>query len=313
MKISLVTTVRNEQGSIAALIDAIAGQTRAPDEWIVVDGGSTDGTRALLEQAPCRLLVHPGNISAGRNRGIAEASGEIIVLTDAGCLPQADWLEQLVDALKTGESGFAAGETTPRIDTPLDAAQWIVLDQFWNPARKWRPPTVSARNLAFRRSLWQACPFPDWLDIGEDRWLVEQWTRQSGPPAFVDQARTEWLLRPNLYQVLRQHFRYMHGDGRAGLRTARNLARLAFYLVVIALLLVPAYLAKAAAIGLWLAYLVTTVIARFRLATDGRPRWFRLRTLAWTPAVLLAADLGKIAGYLAGLVDRLRARPESSS
>jgi glycosyltransferase involved in cell wall biosynthesis len=313
MKISLVTTVRNEQTTIGALIDAIAGQTRAPDEWVVVDGGSTDDTQVLLENTPCRVLIHPGNISAGRNHGIAAAGGEIIVVTDAGCRPAADWLEKLVAALEAGKAGYAVGQTTARITTALDAAQWIVLDQFWNPARSWRPPTVSARNLAFRRSLWEACPFPEWLDIGEDRWLVEQWTRLAGPPALVPDARTEWLLRSTLGQILQQHFLYMRGDGHAGLRTIRNLARLAFYLLLIVLLLAPGVVPKAAGIGLWLVYFSATWAARYRLATAGRSRWFQLKTLAWTPAVLLAADLGKMAGYLTGLTDRLRTQPGSSS
>jgi glycosyltransferase involved in cell wall biosynthesis len=42
-----VVPVRNEEGSLAALVESIRGQTRAPDEIVLVDGGSTDRTVAL--------------------------------------------------------------------------------------------------------------------------------------------------------------------------------------------------------------------------------------------------------------------------
>ena len=43
-KASLVITIRNEEKSIEGLLDSILNQTKQPDQIVIVDGGSTDGT-----------------------------------------------------------------------------------------------------------------------------------------------------------------------------------------------------------------------------------------------------------------------------
>ena len=110
--VSVILTVLNEAQSLPTLLDSLADQTRQPDEVVIVDGGSRDGTPALLraEQARARLpltvIERPGaNISQGRNTAIAAAQGEIIAVTDAGVRLAPDWLERLVSPLEklTGE------------------------------------------------------------------------------------------------------------------------------------------------------------------------------------------------------------------
>jgi glycosyltransferase involved in cell wall biosynthesis len=46
-RVSLVVPIRNEEGTLATLIESIGRQTRAPDEVVLVDGGSADRTVAL--------------------------------------------------------------------------------------------------------------------------------------------------------------------------------------------------------------------------------------------------------------------------
>ncbi|MBN2469305.1 MAG: glycosyltransferase, partial [Anaerolineae bacterium] len=98
--VSLIMTVFNEGRSIGAVLETLASQTRPPDEIVIVDGGSTDGTLAILHDTMLRLplvvLEQPGcNISEGRNIAIQAARGPIIAATDAGTRLPADWLEQL--------------------------------------------------------------------------------------------------------------------------------------------------------------------------------------------------------------------------
>ena len=89
MKVTIVATVKNEGEALRPLLDSILDQTRPPDEVVICDGGSTDETLAILDEysrwLPLRVVVAPGsNISQGRNRAIAAATGEIIAATDAG-------------------------------------------------------------------------------------------------------------------------------------------------------------------------------------------------------------------------------------
>ncbi|MFO7742319.1 MAG: glycosyltransferase, partial [Anaerolineae bacterium] len=49
MRISVIATVLNEGKSLPRLLDSLTAQTRQPDEVVICDGGSTDGTLAVLE------------------------------------------------------------------------------------------------------------------------------------------------------------------------------------------------------------------------------------------------------------------------
>jgi glycosyltransferase involved in cell wall biosynthesis len=100
MKVSIVATVKNEGEALRPLLDSILDQTRPPDEVVICDGGSVDATPAILDEytrrLPLRVIVAPGsNISQGRNRAIAAATGDIIAATDAGVVLSPTWLEEL--------------------------------------------------------------------------------------------------------------------------------------------------------------------------------------------------------------------------
>ena len=107
MQVSVIVTVFNERTSIARLLDSLAAQTRRPDEVVICDGGSSDGTDAFIadyaRRHPARLpglrvIVAPGaNISRGRNVAIAAARGPLIAATDAGVRLSDTWLERLVE------------------------------------------------------------------------------------------------------------------------------------------------------------------------------------------------------------------------
>jgi glycosyltransferase involved in cell wall biosynthesis len=99
--VSLIFTVKNEAGALPRLLDSIAAQTRAPDEIVVVDGGSTDATldvlRARATSLPLKIVSLPNaNISQGRNAAIRAARGDIICSTDAGVRLESCWVEELV-------------------------------------------------------------------------------------------------------------------------------------------------------------------------------------------------------------------------
>src|SRR4051794_3252740 len=94
--VSLIATTFNEIDSIGEWLDGVLAQTQPPDEIVVVDGGSTDGTAEALElraehEPRLRFVSEAGaNISRGRNIAIGLAKGPIIAITDAGTVMDRD-------------------------------------------------------------------------------------------------------------------------------------------------------------------------------------------------------------------------------
>ena len=96
--ISVVIPAYNAERSIEATLRALSSQAfEAPFEVIVVDDGSTDRTAEIVARHPeVRLIRQPNEgPSVARNRGVAEARGEIVVFTDADCVPTPDFLAQI--------------------------------------------------------------------------------------------------------------------------------------------------------------------------------------------------------------------------
>jgi cellulose synthase/poly-beta-1,6-N-acetylglucosamine synthase-like glycosyltransferase len=72
---------------------------------IVVDDGSSDGSLEIAARHGAKVICqeHRG-AAAARNRGVAEALGQILLFTDADCEPLPDWIEQMVAALADPEA-----------------------------------------------------------------------------------------------------------------------------------------------------------------------------------------------------------------
>ncbi|MGJ3252950.1 MAG: glycosyltransferase family 2 protein [Elainellaceae cyanobacterium] len=89
MKLSIVIPCFNELGTIGNVVEAVKNSPIQSQEIIVVDDGSTDGTRQLLqsviEPQVDRVIYHPQNRGKGAalRSGFAAATGDIVIVQDA--------------------------------------------------------------------------------------------------------------------------------------------------------------------------------------------------------------------------------------
>ena len=96
------------------MFQALQNQTYPTElfEVIVVDDHSTDGTAAIVQQFPSVKLIQlkEDNINSYKKKaietGIAAATGDLIVTTDADCLPGNNWLTTIAAFKTEKQSAF---------------------------------------------------------------------------------------------------------------------------------------------------------------------------------------------------------------
>ena len=98
MKSSFIATVFNEEKNIESFLDSLLNQTEKPNEIVIVDGGSKDKTYEILKEYSkknklIKVYQEKGsNIARGRNIAISKAKEDIILVSDAGCILDKDWI-----------------------------------------------------------------------------------------------------------------------------------------------------------------------------------------------------------------------------
>jgi len=109
-KISVIIPVRNEAEKIGRCLEAVFNQILKPYEVIVVDGHSTDKTVENAKKFPVKVVYEDyGTVGGARQVGVENAKGDFIAFTDADCIPEKDWLENVIKEFDDGIVGVGGG------------------------------------------------------------------------------------------------------------------------------------------------------------------------------------------------------------
>jgi glycosyltransferase involved in cell wall biosynthesis len=303
VRVALIATVLNEEATLADWLASIDVQSRAPDEVVIVDGGSCDDTFPILRKWAARrphVTVDelPGaNISAGRNRAIESATTEVIAVSDGGSTLESGWLEALVAPFEAGGVEVAMGFY--RAD-PRSLLERLVACLNLPDADEIDPGAFmpSSRSVAFTKEAWErAGRYPEWLDIGEDMYLNLRMVQDGARRVFVPSAVARWRLRADLPSTYRQYYRYAEGDGIAGMWPQRHAIRFATYAAAAGAVLArrPGITAPLgmAAVG----WRMRPAYRRASVRLSGPERGLAFLML---PALEVFLDVAKMAGYVAG-------------
>ncbi len=312
MRVSVIVTILNEGEAIRPLLDSLIQQSRLADEIVICDGGSTDHTLEVLNEykdwLPLHVIVTPGaNISQGRNRAIAAATGEIIAATDAGVVLSPYWLEDLVRPIEAGETAVASGwfEPDPFTDFEVVLGATILPDRSDVAADTFLP---SSRSVAFLKSAWAAVGgYPEWLDYSEDLVFDMRLRERFGPFTFVDTAVAYFRPRGNLRAFFRQYYNYARGDGKANLWPLRHAVRYFTYLVGLPYILRAIWHEKWYGWVLLFGGLTAYCRRPAERLWSGTWGWrppARARAFGLIPIIRLVGDVAKMLGYPVGLLWR---------
>jgi glycosyltransferase involved in cell wall biosynthesis len=111
--VSVILPVYNREALIARAVESVLAQTWRPLELLVVDDGSTDGTRAVLETFGDRITVleqRHGGAYAARNLALRHAHGQLVAFIDSDDVWLPDKLSRQVPLLQRPEVGLVFGD-----------------------------------------------------------------------------------------------------------------------------------------------------------------------------------------------------------
>lgn len=157
--VSVVIPVLDDAGLLARCLDALNAGTRRPDEIVVVDNGSSDGSADVARRRGARVVVEQRRgIAPASAAGFDAATGDLIARIDADCVPDRDWLRHV-------EARFASD---PDLDALTGSADFIDANRatawlgrvaylgwyFWAMGLLLGHPPFFGSNLAMRSRAW---------------------------------------------------------------------------------------------------------------------------------------------------------------
>jgi glycosyltransferase involved in cell wall biosynthesis len=116
-KVSVIIPTKNRCEALKQCLDSLMTQTYKNLEIIIVDGGSTDRTKELVNdysnKLPIVFTVQNGGLIPQENKGWRIASGDIIVRTDDDVIADSGWIEEIVNTFNLSDK--VGGVTGPTI------------------------------------------------------------------------------------------------------------------------------------------------------------------------------------------------------
>ena len=121
MKLSIITVNLNNRPGLQKTIESVVSQTYKEFEWIVIDGGSTDGSKELIEEYAEYISYWVSEPDKGiynaMNKGIAASHGEYLLFLNSGdTLYDEKILNRVVNSLQGKEMYVGDSHTVNGID-----------------------------------------------------------------------------------------------------------------------------------------------------------------------------------------------------
>lgn len=220
--VSIVVPMLNELGHIERCLDGFAVQSYPLDrlDVVVVDGGSVDGCRRLVEARAqtcgwLRVVDNPRRKAAAAfNVGVSEAAGDIVGLFSAHGVPDADYITRSVSVLmETGAVGVGGrylhvGETPPSSAIGLAMVSPFGMASPHRFLSERREVDTISHPVYVRKALLDIGPFDETLERNSDYELNYRLRQAGGRLVFDPSISSIYRPRPSLRALGRQFWWY---------------------------------------------------------------------------------------------------------
>lgn len=323
MKFTLVSTIFNEANRLELTIKDLENQSVKPDEVVITDAGSTDGTVEIVTSwqkrapYPIKLFIKPScNVAEGRNFAIKNSSNGVIISTDFGCRFHIDWLRSLIEPFNDEKTLVVCGKYTviEKDQVSLSAKAAYVINNGYeiNIASPYFIP--SSRSIAYKKEVFDKVGgYCEWLTLaGDDSVFGMELLANKFEFNKVEMPYVYWGRHATFSGFRKEAFRYGLGEGEArigGGHCLKILIQLLFRINAIASLFVMILflLAEKGVIPLIILFIIFFVGGYRQYLFHIVKPWFKFKSDKYDMNVLFAAiylfeliQINFLKGYLKG-------------
>ena len=300
---TLVSTVLNEKERIEESIAEIEKQLLHPNEIIITDAGSKDGTyeRLLRWKAESTIPIIilqkiKCGAAEGRNMAIKAAKYDLIASTDFGCRYTSTWLQELVAPFQDPSIKVVGGAYDifeKDMNSPAEKAAYIMYNGYKIDVH--HPRFIpSSRSIAYYKSVWEHVGgYNEWLTLTGDDYLFGNLILKKGYKIYPsEKCNVYWGRHANAIGYAKEAFRYGIGEGETQVNirnvfssTAETLIRYAFCIALMALLIAK-FIFAAPIPGYYFLFLLPMLIG-FRSYFKYFKSWLQVRSSKYNFKTLL--------------------------
>ncbi len=324
--VTVIMPARNEARWIGAALDSVLGQTYRHLQFVVIDGGSTDHTRSIVEERRARdprveILTNPlPSIPVSLNLALAAARGRWLVRVDAHCTVPPTYVADLVARLREGPWAGVGGIKPGVGITPAGRAIAAAMSSRFgvgNSRYHYATTELEVDHLPFGaypvELLREVGGWDQSLVANEDYELDYRLRRRGGRLLLDPRVVIAWQCRQSVPELYRQYVRY--GKGKADVALLHPTSLSPRHVAAPALVAWLGLAALRASRHPWQALaMVTPYVAGVAVATrqtrralDDEADWVHL------PTAFAAMHVGWGYGFWAGLARGLGRRAISAT
>ncbi len=239
-KVSVIIPTFNRQNIIVETVQSVLSQTERDLEVIVVDDGSTDNTRAVIEKLTDSRVSYFYKTNAGpasaRNFGLSKASGQYVAFLDHDDLWPENYLEVMLSHLENNAEFGAAyspitlvlpdGKKAKSYKRPKGKSGWITRDLFktgfvWTSAALIRK--LALENAWFDESLKQSYEDGDFfLRLSTRTQFLFVGNVEAIKTEHASNLSAQVGVQPTRILVLERFYFYLGGDKIIPAKIARR-------------------------------------------------------------------------------------------